>query len=150
MPNGSTVFVDTNVLLYAQDPREPARRKAAESWLAACWQGQCGRLSTQVLNELYANLRRVAPSLPVEQARAMVQRYRAWGAVPVDDALVDDAWRLQDRYSFSFWDALIVASAQAQGCDYLLSEDMQHEQRVDALQILNPFIATPDRLEQRP
>ena len=34
MPSDSTVFVDTNVLLYAQDPRDPAKQSAAAAWLA--------------------------------------------------------------------------------------------------------------------
>ena len=60
MPSASTVFVDTNVLLYAQDPRDPRKRGAAERWLVWCWHAQRARISTQVLNELYANLRRAA------------------------------------------------------------------------------------------
>ena len=70
-------FVDTNVLLYAQDPRAPDKQQRASGWLAGCWQRGCGRISTQVLNELYANLRRAAPSLAVADCRALVRRYRA-------------------------------------------------------------------------
>lgn len=146
MPSALTVFVDTNVLLYAQDPRNAVKQQAAEQWLRYCWQAQVGRISTQVLNELYANLRRVAPNLLVEQARSVVKQYRGWKPWVVDDVTVDLAWTLQDRYSLSYWDALMVAAAQHSGCRYLLSEDMNHEQHYDAVQVINPFKTSVDLL----
>jgi predicted nucleic acid-binding protein len=146
MPSDSTVFVDTNVLLYAVDPRHPAKRSAAQTWLALCWQRDCGRISTQVLNELYANLRRVAPDLGVDEARRMVREYRAWTTWIVDDDTVDAAWALQDRFTFGYWDALMVAAAQQQGCALLLTEDLQHDLQVDRLRIVNPFLVGPDVL----
>jgi predicted nucleic acid-binding protein len=146
MPSDSTVFVDTNVLLYAHDQRDPRRCDQAQAWITACWQGRRGRLSVQVLNELYANLRRVAPRLSVDEARNEVRRYRAWDPPFVDDVIVDTAWELQDRFSLGFWDALIVASAREQGCTYLLTEDLQHEQRIDSVQVVNPFVVGPELL----
>ena len=139
MPSALTVFVDTNVLLYAQDPRDAEKQTAAEQWLRYCWQAQVGRISTQVLNELYANLRRVAPNLAAEQARSIVKQYRGWKPWVVDDVTVDLAWALQDRFLLSYWDALMVAAAQHSGCRYLLSEDMGHEQHYDSVQVINPF-----------
>ena len=53
------IFVDTNVLTYAPDPRNAAKQQAAQSWLARCWQERSGRVSTQVLNEFYVNLVRI-------------------------------------------------------------------------------------------
>jgi predicted nucleic acid-binding protein len=147
MPNDSTVFVDTNVLLYAVDPRVPGKQAAAQAWLRQCWQRDCGRISTQVLHELYANLRRVAPSLSAEGARQLVREYRAWTPWVVDEDTVDTAWQLQDRFDFPYWDALMVAAAQQQGCMLLLTEDLQHDLSVDRLRILNPFVVGPDVLD---
>ena len=147
MPSDSTVFVDTNVILYAQDPREPRKRASAVAWLERCWQSSRGRISSQVLHETYANLRRMAPTLPAEECRAIVRRYRAWQAWPVDDATVDQAWDVQDRFGFAYWDSLMVAAAQMQGCTLLLTEDLQHDQRVDRLRIVNPFLVGPEVLD---
>lgn len=147
MPSASTVFVDTNVLLYAVDPRVAVKQAAAQAWLRQCWQRDCGRISTQVLHELFANLRRVAPSLSAEDARRLVREYRAWTPWLVDDDTVDTAWQLQDRFNFQYWDALMVAAAQAQGCSLLLTEDLQHDLRVDQLRILNPFLIGPEVLD---
>lgn len=60
--------------------------------------------------------------------------------------LLETAWRLQDRYDFSFWDTLIVAAAQAAGCRYLLTEDLQDGQDLDGIQVLNPFRHAPESL----
>lgn len=147
MPSGSTVFVDTNVLLYAVDPRSADRRERAQAWLRRCWRDDCGRISTQVLHEMFVNLRRVAPSMAADDARRIVREYRAWTPWIVDEETIDLAWELQDRFSFSYWDALMVAAAQQQGCTLLLTEDLQHDQRIDQLRILNPFLVGPEVLD---
>ena len=147
MPSASTVFVDTNVLLYAQDPRDVNKQERAEQWLAWCWQHRRARLSTQVLNELYANLRRVAPQLPLDAARALVRRYRAWNPWVVDEVTVDIAWAMQDHHSLSYWDALMLAAARQIGCKALLTEDLQHDQDIDGVRIVNPFLARPDTID---
>jgi predicted nucleic acid-binding protein len=148
MPSDSTVFVDTNVILYAQDPREPRKQAAAAAWLEKCWRLSCGRVSSQVLHEAYVNLRRMAPTLSADECRTVVRRYRAWGAWQVDDATVDQAWDVQDRCGFNYWDALMVAAAQMQGCSVLLTEDLQHDQRIDSkLRIVNPFVLGPEVLD---
>jgi predicted nucleic acid-binding protein len=41
----------------------------------------------------------------------------------------------------------MVAAAQQQGCTLLLTEDLQHDQRVDGLRIVNPFLVGPERLD---
>lgn len=148
MPSGSTVFVDTNVLLYAVDPRVPGKQQRAQAWLQRCWRDGCGRLSTQVLNELYANLRRIAPGLSLADARSRVRDYRTWRPWVVDDDTVDIAWDLQDRFALNYWDALMVAAAQQQGCPWLLTEDLQHDQQFDSVQILNPFLVGPAVLDE--
>ncbi|MFM2059611.1 MAG: hypothetical protein RLY71_3996, partial [Pseudomonadota bacterium] len=55
MPSASTVFVDTNVLLYADDAADAVKHRRALDWLQALWLSRAGRLSTQVLNEYYFN-----------------------------------------------------------------------------------------------
>ena len=146
MPSALTVFVDTNVLLYAQDPRSEDKRKAAKQWLSWCWSADAGRISSQVLHEMYANLRRVAPSLPASQARELVKSYRQWQPWAVDNATVDQAWALQDKTLYSYWDCLMLSAAMQMGCRYLLTEDLTHDQQLSGLTIINPFRATPQSL----
>ena len=81
------VFVDTNVLLYAQDESEPAKRPRAQAWLEHLWQERLGRTSMQVLSECYVNLKRMAgPRLVPHEAWESVSRYFAWKPLASDDA----------------------------------------------------------------
>lgn len=146
MPSDLTVFVDTNVLLYAQDPRDSEKQNHAKAWLSWCWQTQSGRISSQVLHELYANLRKVAPTLSAHDARAFVRRYRRWKPWSVEDDTVDRAWELQDDTGYSYWDCLMLAAGLAQGCRYLITEDLKHEREIDNMTIINPFLVLPTSL----
>lgn len=149
MPNEATVFVDTNVLLYAEDKAHADKHRAARGWLRALWLRRCGRVSNQVLNEFYANAtRKLKPAMPAGDARAEVRRYQRWNPWLCDQATVEGAWAVESRFKLSWWDALIVAAAQQQGCSLLLSEDLQHEQTIDGVRILNPFLVGPDILDQ--
>ena len=59
--------------------------------------------------------------------------------VAANEALFHRALDVQARWRFSFYDSLIVAGAMAAGCRTLLSEDLQHGQQLDGLQVVNPF-----------
>jgi len=144
----TAVFVDTNVLIYGEDGAAPEKQAQANAWLGVLWQRRAGRLSTQVLHEFYVNVTRKArPPMPAGDARAEVRRYQRWNPWTIDHATVESAWSVESRFGFSYWDALIVAAAQAQRCAYLLSEDLQHGQQIDSVQIINPFLVGPEMLD---
>ncbi len=134
-------FVDTNIIAYARDSRMPDKQAIAESWLSVLARRREGRISSQVLIEFYAvAIHPQKLALPAAAAQADCRALLAWEPLPPDLALFDAAWSLQDRYGFSWWDALIVAAALRQECATLLSEDMQHGLVIDErLTILNPF-----------
>lgn len=148
MPTGSIVFVDTNVLLYAEDRADERKHRAARDWLRALWVARCGRLSSQVLHEFYVNAtRKLTPPMPAGDARAEIRRYQRWQPWPVDHATVEAAWAVESRHGLHYWDALMVAAAQQQGCDLLLTEDLQAGQQFDGVTIVNPFLVGPERLQ---
>lgn len=151
MPSDSIVFVDTNVFLYSFDPRDSDKRARAQQWLAWCWLHRSGRVSTQVMNELYANaLRKFSHVLPKDMARDEIRRLRAWQPWPLDDDTVEGAWSLQDGHALNYWDALLVSAAQRLGCHLFLSEDLQHGQSIGGVRILNPFLVEPESLDATP
>ena len=41
--------------------------------------------------------------------------------------------------ALSFWDAMIVRAAVRGGCDVLFTEDLQHGQVIDGVEVRNPF-----------
>ena len=142
------IFLDTNVFLYGIDDRDADKRDRARAWIAVCWRRHCGRLSTQVLNEFYVNVRRKFPRQPAQgDARAEIRRYQHWRPWTVDHATVETAWAVESRYGLSYWDALMVAAAQQQGCTLLLTEDLQHDQQIDGVRIVNPFLVGPELLD---
>ncbi len=57
--------------------------------------------------------------------------------------LIEDAWAVEDRYGFSFWDAMIVAAARRLGCATLLTEDLQDGQELGGVVVRSPFTHHP-------
>jgi predicted nucleic acid-binding protein len=137
------VFVDTNVLLYAIDARDPHKQQAARAWRAELWKSRRGRTSFQVLQEFYVNVAQKWPAAE-EDARAEVRDLMAWKPVTVDSAVIERGWKIQDRYQLSFWDALIVAAAKLSSCGFLLTEDLQEGQNIDGVKVVNPFRSSPE------
>lgn len=141
------VFVDSNVLVYVRDAAQKEKQVRAEAWMAELWRSRRGRISTQVLTEFYVNAtQKLRPGLDRETARGDVRALSAWQPVGLDGAIFEEAWRIQDRYKLSFWDALIVGSAHSAGCGYVLTEDLQHGQDVAGVRIVNPFLVGPGEL----
>jgi predicted nucleic acid-binding protein len=139
------VFVDSNVFLYALDKADLEKQQAALKWRAELWKSRRGRVSFQVLGEFYVNAIRILPTAR-DEARAEVRDLLAWRPVVTDVKLLEQGWKIQDRYQFSYWDALIVAAAKTSSCSYLLTEDLQAGQNVDGVEVVNPFLCEPDSI----
>jgi len=118
---------------------------AAQSWRAWLWETNKGRISFQVLQEFYVNATKKQPSALVE-IRREVSDLMAWQPIAVDASVIARAWKIEDRYGISFWDALIVAAAKIAGCRYLLTEDLQRGQELDGVVVVNPFLSEPSSL----
>lgn len=139
-------FVDTNVLVYLRDTTDSVKHARAYEWLEALTVAGSARTSFQVLSEFYDVVtRRRRIGMTRESARADIRDYLAWGPMQIDERIIERAWTIQDRYGFSWWDSLVVASAQGAGCEFLLTEDLQHRQRLEGLTVINPFEMTPDQ-----
>src|SRR5262249_26016577 len=122
----ATVFVDTNVLVYARDPRETLKRPRASEWIRMLWHEQRGRTSCQVLSEYYDVITRKFRT-PVDRKDAWddVEFFLQWSPQPIDAEVLLRAERIEQRFRLSWWDCLVVAAAQVQGCSLLLTEDLQ-------------------------
>lgn len=139
------VFVDTNIFVYRQDASDPVKQSRAEDWLRLLVQRRSGRLSFQVLQELYSTLtRKLKPGISVTRAQQIIRDLVVWQPATIELATLERAWFLQERYSVSWWDALIIAAAQSCECQALLTEDLQHGQIFAEVQVINPFEA-PDQ-----
>jgi len=127
-------FFDSNVILYLASD-DTAKADRAEEVLVGG-----GVVSVQVLNEFVSvstrKYRRPWPA--IEESLSIVRTLCR--VEPLTLAVHEAAVVLTRDHTFSFYDALIVASARIAGCDILFTEDMQHGRVVDdALTIFNPF-----------
>jgi predicted nucleic acid-binding protein len=139
---GDSYFVDTNVLLYSLDARNPQKRLQAAAWMDSLWASGAGRLSWQVLNEFYANAIRKLGTAH-DDARRAVSLLSKWRPGGVSFDLVERAWHWMDQTHLTYWDAMILASAERQGCSVLLSEDFQIGRSYGTVRTVNPFLEEP-------
>ena len=139
----SRQFVDTNVVVYAHDETAGPKRERARTLLADLWNAHAGCLSVQVLQEVYVTLTvKVPRPLEAGTATAIVSDLSRWYIHVPGSADVLGAIALHRRHRISFWDAMIVWSAQQQGCTTLWSEDLSPGQTYDGLRVRNPFLST--------
>ena len=129
-------FVDTNIWLYAfieADAQKSARARELLPEIQPI-------ISSQVINEVSVNLLRKA-HFAEEQVQQLIESFFAkYTVIEADKAIFLAASNLRQRYSFSYWDSLIIASALQANVEILYSEDMQHGLKVNGqLEIVNPF-----------
>jgi predicted nucleic acid-binding protein len=127
-------FLDTNILIYAFASNDP-RSARAEMLVSAG-----GAISVQVMNEFVDVCRR----------KIRLDWRRIESALHIITDLLDpplsltaelhrNAVTIARTHGFSFYDSLIVSAAASAGCDALLTEDMQHGQKIGPVTIHNPF-----------
>ena len=136
------VFFDTNIVVYCFDTLEPRKQTRAKDLLAHALNSKLGVVSYQVVQE-FCNVASKAKRLQLPQERILAYVnlvLQPMNQVGPGSALIESALKLRAEHSFSFYDSLIIASAQQAKCQVLYSEDMQHMQRVGNLQIVNPFL----------
>ena len=130
--------VDTNVLIYAHDPRDPAKQSAATSQIENL---KDGVLLWQVACEYLAASRKLEPlGYSVAKAWQDLRDLRnAWTpALPTWD-MHGNAERIMRLHSLSFWDALILAACIEAGVTQLFTEDFGGRNSIEGVAIVNPF-----------
>ena len=94
-----------------------------------------------MLQEFYVNATsRLAVPLSTERAAARVRDFVRLPLLRVDETMIIAAMERHRSMYLSFWDALIVEAALRGGADRILTEDLQHEQRIEDLAVENPFL----------
>jgi predicted nucleic acid-binding protein len=133
-------FVDTNILIYAEDRDAKGKHEVARTLIVDLWESREGVVSVQVLQEFYVNVtKKLKKPLTVAKAKDIIEEYLTWTVVDNTGRLVLDAIDLQRKTQLSFWDSLIVQAAIQSGCDRLYSEDMNAGQRFGPVTLVNPF-----------
>jgi predicted nucleic acid-binding protein len=132
------VFFDTNVLVYAAvgtGRDEPKRLRALE-----LIQSEDFGTSAQVLQEFYVTVvRKASHPLSAAQALEWIEELTAFPCKTIDYQLVRIAIEQSARYGISYWDAAILAAAEALGTPTVYSEDLSDGQRYGQVRVVNPF-----------
>ncbi|MEJ0028148.1 MAG: PIN domain-containing protein [Rhizomicrobium sp.] len=130
--------LDSNVLVYAADFRDPLKQSIAEQIVRTAALRDC-LLGLQGIGEFYAASTRKKILAPADAGRIAL-RYLA--TFPLFQA-TEDAHRIAAREAaagrFSYWDCVLLASAAEAGCTTLLSEDMKDGAKLGAVTVRNPF-----------
>ncbi|HJS91149.1 MAG TPA: PIN domain-containing protein [Steroidobacteraceae bacterium] len=133
-------FVDSNILIYAHDADAGVKRERAIAKLRELWDSGTGRLSVQVLQEFYVNVtQKLATPVARSTAREVIKTYGVWVRHATTVETVTRATELAELARISFWDALIVASAEEVAADELLSEDLNEGEAIAGVKIVNPL-----------
>jgi predicted nucleic acid-binding protein len=136
------VFVDSNILIYAHDADAGLKRTRAGKVLRELWENGTGRLSVQVLQEFYVNAtRKLTTPMAQLTAREVVSSYAPWIHEPTTADTVTRAIDVAALAQISFWDALIVASAEQADAAQIYSEDLNTGQTIVSIRIVNPLAA---------
>jgi len=133
-------FVDTNILIYAHDLDAGVKRERAMAKLRELWDSGAGRLSIQVLQEFYVNAtQKLTTPVARSTAREVIKTYGVWIHHPTTVETITRATELAELARISFWDALIVASAEEVDAEEVLSEDLNDGQAIAGIKIVNPL-----------
>jgi predicted nucleic acid-binding protein len=132
------VFFDSNVLVYIAINQDTAKKKVALQLVASAIENQSGYISLQVLREV-ANCMFKKSNDSIEHIRETLSGFDALDCLDESRDLLDRAIKIKDEYGIQFYDAMIVAAAEAAGCETLYSEDMGDGQIYGGIHIVNPF-----------
>lgn len=131
-------FIDSNILLYAVDRHDRARRQKARTVIKDLIKSGLGVVSTQVAQEFYVIATKKLGVEPLA-AKRVVEMLHQLDFVSVNMELLLAAIDCSILSRISFWDALIVVSARSSGCKVLLSEDLTDSQLINGVRVCNPF-----------
>ena len=131
-------FLDTNILVYAADRSEPAKRKVARDLISRLTQKGTPCISTQVAQEFFVTVTRKMGVAPLA-ARDLIHALNGFERMVVDFEDIQAAVDGHILWKISFWDALIIVAAKKAQCSILYTEDMNHGQAFDGVRVVNPF-----------
>ncbi len=132
------VFFDTNILVYAAnaDRKDERKRRRALELLESHDFG----ISAQVLQEFFVTVvRKGARPLSAAKALEWIECWTVFPCQPTDRQLVCNAIERRERYGISYWDAAIIAAAEALGAQTVYSEDLNDGQQYGGVRVINPF-----------
>lgn len=131
-------FIDTNILIYTIDNHYPKKKKICRKLVTKLFEDNSGIIYTQVLQEFYYTAVNKLKSDP-EIIKALLKSFEDLEIVQINTAIIHNAIDCSIVNTISFWDALIISTAETANCNKLLSEDLNNGQFINCVEIVNPF-----------
>ena len=135
-------FIDTNVFVYSFDKQNDKKRKKANELIKTALLNHGGCISSQVIQE-FMNVATKKFDMPMSIPDC--EKYLKNVLSPICHVFTSlelyyKSLDVMERWQYSFYDSLIIAAALQAECKILYSEDLQHNQKIQYLTIINPFL----------
>ncbi|MEZ4992454.1 MAG: PIN domain-containing protein [Saprospiraceae bacterium] len=131
-------FLDTNFLIYLFSKDEPDKKAICENVFRVGKENAVFTLSTQVIKEFTHVMLGKFKADP-QFVKLVIEDLEGLEIVQIDTDLIKKTIDNHVLYRYSFWDSMIITAAHKANCSVLLTEDLQHGQRINNLLIHNPF-----------
>jgi predicted nucleic acid-binding protein len=140
-----TALVDTNVLVYRYDPRDPAKQRIAKDLLRDGIEHGTLRVPHQAIVEFVQAVTRplgrqgaslLARQEALREAEEMLAQFEI---VYPTESMLRTAIRAVATYQLGWLDAHLWAFAEHYGLDEILTEDFSDGQMIGTVRIRNPF-----------
>jgi len=131
-------FIDTNIFVYFVDRRDLRKQSIARDLIASALDNPQYSITLQVLNE-FANVALLKLSMDEDEVREYISYFRSVSVQMPKSEWTDRALMIRKQYGIQFYDALMVAAAEASGCDEILTEDLNDGQIYCGVKAVNPF-----------
>ena len=131
-------FLDTNILIYQMDSRDVVKQKKCRELVKALVLRHEAVISTQILQEFYVACTTKLKIKPI-LVKGMMHGFENMEVVTVGPELINEAVDTSIQYHISFWDSLVIVSAESAKCQNLVTEDLNEGQVIRNVRIQNPM-----------
>jgi len=133
------IFLDTNILVYALDNKNPRKRDIAREVLRKLSKSKSATLSTQILQEYFVVATKKLGIEPLV-AKKLINLFQNFEIIVPDLTLINTAIDTLILNKLSFWDSMVIVAAAQANCSAILTEDLNNGQIINGVKIVNPFI----------
>ena len=131
-------FLDTNILVYSVDGNDPVKQGIARKILIEALVRREYLISAQVLNE-FSNIALLKLKMSIQEVRRFVEIFGQINVVSIDRSWTDKALSLKEKFGTQFFDSLLLVAAEENGCDTILTEDLNDGQMYGSVKAIDPF-----------
>ena len=131
-------FLDTNIFVYSADAKDKVKPRRAYSIVRNAVDNPGFVISSQILNE-FSNVALSKLQKSTCEVVAFIRLFRRINVVPVVADLTERSLLIKEQYGIQFYDSLVIATAEANGCDTILTEDLNDGQMYGTVKAVNPF-----------